>query len=228
MQISHPFASILRVTARWMLALFLTSIVLFQIRLFFFEETNSNFQAQTAALHPIFEGWYSNGDGATCSLDFGYKNDNAVTVSVPIGGNNFFRPSPQNQGQPTKFLPGRQRHVFRIIVPANYSGNKLWTLAYAGSRETCTALLNPALKIEPITVNAGPDQTITLPAAAQLQGTYTDACSRRDPCHHLEHGKWTGNSFFSSDGCSGNFRELLISWRLRPSIDRCPWANRSQ
>ncbi len=175
MQISHPFASILRVTARWMLALFLISNVLFQIRLFFFEETNSNFQAQTAALHPIFEGWYSNEDGATCSLDFGYKNDNAVTVSVPIGGNNFFRPSPQNQGQLTNFPPGRQRHVFRIIVPANYSGNKLWTLAYAGSRETCTALLNPALKIEPISVNAGPDQTITLPAAAQLQGTYTDA-----------------------------------------------------
>jgi hypothetical protein len=89
-----------------MLALFLISNVLFQIRLFFFEETNSNFQAQTAALHPIFEGWYSNEDGATCSLDFGYKNDNAVTVSVPVGGNNFFRPSPQNQGQPTKFLPG--------------------------------------------------------------------------------------------------------------------------
>ena len=130
-----------------MLTLFLTSIVLFQIRPFFFEEINSNFQAQSVALHPIFEGWYSNGDGATCSLDFGYKNDNAVTVSVPIGGSNFFRPSPQNQGQPTKFLPGRQRHSFRIIVPSNYSGNKLWTLAYAGSRETCTAELNPALRL---------------------------------------------------------------------------------
>ena len=174
MTTSDLLASVFRFTARWVLTLFLTSSVFFQIRLFFFEETNSNFQAQTAALHPIFEGWYPNGDGATCSLDFGYKNDNAVAVSVSIGGNNFFRPSPQNQGQPTKFSSGKAASQLSHHRPDKLQWKQAVDRGLCRITRNVHCRLNPAVKIEPITVNAGPDQTITLPTVAQLQGTYTD------------------------------------------------------
>ena len=56
---------------------------------------------------------------------FGYQNDNSVSVTIPIGNNNKFSPNPQGRGQPTVFLPGRQRSVFE--VPFNGS-NLVWSL----------------------------------------------------------------------------------------------------
>jgi len=40
-------------------------------------------------------------------------------VHVPIGPNNKFEPGNADRGQPTYFLPRRNRHVFRIHVPAD-------------------------------------------------------------------------------------------------------------
>lgn len=56
---------------------------------------------------------------------FGYKNENTVNVDIPIGGENKFTPAPQDRGQPTTFLPGRQTFVYE--VPFN-GDNLVWTL----------------------------------------------------------------------------------------------------
>ena len=38
---------------------------------------------------------------------FGYKNPNNKSIEIPIGTRNYFKPDPQNRGQPTNFAPGR-------------------------------------------------------------------------------------------------------------------------
>jgi hypothetical protein len=38
---------------------------------------------------------------------FGYRNENAVAVTIRVGAKNKFTPSPQDRGQPTIFQPGR-------------------------------------------------------------------------------------------------------------------------
>jgi hypothetical protein len=76
-----------------------------------------------------FEGWTVNDDGSF-NLLFGYMNENwEETVNVPLGINNSFSPGPADRGQPTHFLPRRNRFVFEIRVPADFGDNELvWTL----------------------------------------------------------------------------------------------------
>src|SRR5712691_9031478 len=50
---------------------------------------------------------------------FGYQNDNAVAVNVPIGNENFFAPGLPNRGQPTTFQPGVHQSAFTITGIAN-------------------------------------------------------------------------------------------------------------
>ena len=46
---------------------------------------------------------------------FGYSNTNAVAVSLSVGKNNLFTPSPDGQGQPTSFEPGTKTAVFGVV-----------------------------------------------------------------------------------------------------------------
>ncbi|MCX6673295.1 MAG: hypothetical protein NTY37_05910 [Methanothrix sp.] len=59
-------------------------------------------------------GESENRDG-TYTAFFGYKNTNSVAVSLSIGKNNRFTPSPDSQGQPTTFEPGSQTAVFAVV-----------------------------------------------------------------------------------------------------------------
>jgi PKD repeat protein len=68
---------------------------------------------------------------------FGYKNDNPVAVTIPVGSTNKFTPNPQNRGQTTVFQPGRQVRVFSVLFDGN---NLVWTLA----GRTSTASRNSA------------------------------------------------------------------------------------
>ena len=102
----------------------------------------------SAPISPIFEGWYKNPNGSF-TLSFGYQNLNAGTVQIPVGPDNFFTPRPQDRGQTTLFQAGRQARSFNIIVPSTFTGNLVWTLAFAGSRKTATGSLNPAFHIRP-------------------------------------------------------------------------------
>ena len=72
---------------------------------------------------PALEGWYENPDG-TYSLSFGYFNRNTEEeLDIPIGPNNRFEPGTPDRGQPTHFLPRRQRGAFTVTVPADFGGS---------------------------------------------------------------------------------------------------------
>jgi len=84
-------------------------------------------------VHPAFEGWERNDDGSF-TLVFGYMNDNwDQEVNVPVGPDNNFSPLAEDQGQPTRFLPRRNRFTFRVRVPADWGDKELvWTLTANG------------------------------------------------------------------------------------------------
>jgi hypothetical protein len=93
---------------------------------------------------PVFEGWEQNADG-TYSLFFGYMNRNwDESVDVPLGPANRIEPGGPDQGQPTHFLPRRNRVVFSVTVPADF-GNKevVWTLTSRGRTERAYGTLLP-------------------------------------------------------------------------------------
>lgn len=85
------------------------------------------------SVSPAFEGWRNGEDGGYV-LMFGYMNRNwEEEPDIPIGENNFFSPGPADRGQPTHFLPRRNRFVFEVEVPADFGESELtWTLRHAG------------------------------------------------------------------------------------------------
>jgi len=87
-------------------------------------------------VRPVLECVTNNGDG-TYTAFFGYKNDNNVSVYIPVGNKNKFTPTPQDRGQTRVFQPGRHYKVFTV----NFNGSNLvWTL----NGRTSTASSNSA------------------------------------------------------------------------------------
>ena len=87
-------------------------------------------------VRPVLECVRNNGDG-TYTAFFGYKNDNSVSVYIPVGNKNKFTPTPQERGQTRVFEPGRHYKVFTV----NFNGSNLvWTL----NGRTSTASSNSA------------------------------------------------------------------------------------
>jgi hypothetical protein len=104
---------------------------------------------------PAFEGWERAADG-TKYFVFGYMNRNwEEEIDVPIGPDNGFAQSADrgagapgvspDQGQPTHFLPRRNRFVFKVRVPANFTEKDelIWTLKTHGKSEQAFATLRP-------------------------------------------------------------------------------------
>jgi hypothetical protein len=91
---------------------------------------------------PAYEGWERNDDGSF-NLVFGYFNRNwEEEIAVPVGPANAFEPGGADRGQPTHFLPRRNRFVFRIRVPADFGTRELvWTLTTNGKTERAFATL---------------------------------------------------------------------------------------
>ena len=93
---------------------------------------------------PAYEGWEQAPDGTKYFL-FGYMNRNWVEeIDVPIGPENSFNVG-GDQGQPTHFLPRRNRFVFRVRVPNGFTGKDelVWTLTTHGKTEKAYASLRP-------------------------------------------------------------------------------------
>ena len=69
---------------------------------------------------------------------FGYENENATALTVPIGSDNYFSPPPIDRAQTSTFQPGKVRNAFTVKgIP---SGTKLtWTLNSGGRSDTATA-----------------------------------------------------------------------------------------
>ena len=98
---------------------------------------------------PAFEGWEQNPDG-TFNLVFGYMNRNMdEMLHIPVGPDNRLEPGDADQGQPTYFLPRRNRYVFRVRVPHDFGEREVvWTLTAHGKTEQAYASLRPDYVID--------------------------------------------------------------------------------
>ena len=94
-------------------------------------------------ISPAYEGWEEDADGSRYFL-FGYLNRNwEEEIDVPVGVDNFFSPGDADRGQPTHFLPRRNRFVFRVPVPDGFgeTDELIWTLTTKEKTEKAYATL---------------------------------------------------------------------------------------
>ena len=101
---------------------------------------------------PSYEGWEQDADG-TRYFVFGYQNRNwDEEPDVPIGPANSFSPGNPDQGQPTHFLPRRNRFIFRVKVPAGFTQRDelIWTLTANGKTEKAWASLRVDYKMDDV------------------------------------------------------------------------------
>jgi hypothetical protein len=93
---------------------------------------------------PYFEGWIRNTDG-TFDLVFGYFNRNwQQELAIAVGPDN----DVELGGQPTYFLPRRQRFIYRVRVPKDFGKKELvWTLTANGRTEKAYGNLLPQQEI---------------------------------------------------------------------------------
>ena len=100
---------------------------------------------------PAFEGWERNDDGSF-NFVFGYMNRNwEEDLNVPIGLENNIEPGGPDRGQPTRFLPRRNRFVFRVRVPKDWGDKELvWTLTTKGKTEKAYASLRQDYYIDDV------------------------------------------------------------------------------
>jgi hypothetical protein len=111
-----------------------------------FEPVHETGQGVTGA----FEGWFPNADGSF-SLLVGYFNRNVKeTLEIPVGPNNRIEPGGPDQGQPTRFVPGRQWGMFTVTVPKDFGEKKFtWTLTANGKTAVIPISLHPLYEVSP-------------------------------------------------------------------------------
>jgi hypothetical protein len=99
---------------------------------------------------PDYQGWEGNADGSF-DMIFGYMNRNyEEQPHIPIGPNNSIEPGGPDRGQPTFFLPRRNRNAVRIRVPADFGNKELvWTLTVNGKTERAYGTLKPDYAHDP-------------------------------------------------------------------------------
>ncbi len=132
-------------------------------------------------VEPAYEGWRPNPDG-TFSFMFGYMNENwEEEPFVPVGEDNYFSPGDADRGQPTYFLPRRNRFNFEVVVPADWGDRELvWTLNVNGVERKAYATLrqdylvdNMVIASETGSLGAGtssPESRANLPPVVTVQG----------------------------------------------------------
>lgn len=101
---------------------------------------------------PAYEGWEEDADG-TKYFVFGYMNRNwQEELDVPVGLDNTFNVGGDDRGQPTHFLPRRNRFVFRVPVPKGFSDTDelIWTLTTRGKTERAYATLRADYKMDDV------------------------------------------------------------------------------
>ena len=102
---------------------------------------------------PAFEGW-ENGPDGTFLMVFGYMNENwEEELDIPIGPDNNFDQLGADQGQPTRFLPRRNRFIFKVKVPKDFGNKELvWTLTSRGVTKKAWASLRQDYFIDNVVV----------------------------------------------------------------------------
>lgn len=115
---------------------------------------------------PAYEGWERNADGSF-NLVFGTMNRNwEEELDIPIGVANHVEPGGPDRGQPTRFLPRRNRFLFRVRAPADFgAGEVVWTLTSPnGETKRAYATLHPDYYIDDLVLQ----RNNGAPAAAEL------------------------------------------------------------
>ena len=130
---------------------------------------------------PAYEGWERNADGSFSFL-FGYMNRNwEEEIDVPVGPDNDIEPGGPDQGQPTHYLPRRNRFMFKVRVPKDFGLKEMvWTLTTHGKTEKAYATLrtdylleNVDLMSETGALGAGtsnPEVRADMPPVIRLEG----------------------------------------------------------
>jgi hypothetical protein len=106
------------------------------------------------SLYPGYEGWREGPDGGY-ELIFGYMNQNwDQLIDVPIGPDNYFSPGQGDRGQPTHFLPRRNRFTFIVPVPASFGEDDelIWTLRANGKEHRAYGTIREDLYIDNIVI----------------------------------------------------------------------------
>ena len=115
---------------------------------------------------PYFEGWIRNPDG-TFDLVFGYFNRNwEQELAIPAGPDNTVELGGPDAGQPTFFLPRRQRFVYRVRVPKDFGKKELvWSITANGRTEHAFGSLIREQEITErvVVTNGGYDPGLTDP-----------------------------------------------------------------
>lgn len=132
-------------------------------------------------VEPAFEGWRPNADG-TFSMMFGYMNENWLEEpDVAVGEENSFSPGEADRGQPTHFLPRRNRFTFEVLVPSDWGDRELvWTLEVNGVERKAFGTLksdylvdNMVIASETGSLGAGtssPESRANIPPVVTVQG----------------------------------------------------------
>jgi len=134
---------------------------------------------------PAYEGWEQDSDGSKWFV-FGYMNRNWVEeIDLPPGPTNNIMPGGPDLGQPTHFLPRRNRFVFRVPVPKTFTEKDelIWTLTAHGVSEKAWATLRPDYKLDNVVkasetgaLGAGtssPETRSNQPPTVQIEGMTT-------------------------------------------------------
>jgi hypothetical protein len=104
-------------------------------------------------LYPAYEGWRELPDG-TITMMFGYMNENwDETPQIPVGEDNFFAPGPADRGQPTYFLPRRNRFMFEVPVPEDFGEQELvWTVRVNGEEHKAFGTLRQDYYVDNVVI----------------------------------------------------------------------------
>jgi len=134
---------------------------------------------------PAYEGWEQDSDGSKWFV-FGYMNRNWVEeIDLPPGPTNNIMPGGPDLGQPTHFLPRRNRFVFRVLVPKTFTEKDelIWTLTAHGVSEKAWATLRQDYKLDNVVkasetgaLGAGtssPETRSNQPPTVQIEGMPT-------------------------------------------------------
>src|SRR5262245_32550813 len=185
---------------------------------------------------PYFEGWIRNPDGSF-ELVFGYFNRNWVEeIVIPPGPGNRIEPNGPDAGQPTYFLPRRQRWIFRVKVPANFGKNEItWTITANGRTEKAYGSLLPSEEInervimtnggldpggddpnEPPSVIIAPVQSATVGASVTLRASVgDDGLPKPKPVREPRPSAGTGGFGGQSDRPAASVpKGLTVTWML--------------
>lgn len=147
-------------------------------------------------VEPAYEGWRPNADG-TFSFMFGYMNENwEETPDVEVGDDNYFSPGEADRGQPTHFLPRRNRFNFEVTVPADWGDRELvWTLRVNGVERKAYATLKPDYLVDNMVIasetgslgagTSSPESRSNVPPVATLVGDDVRVISVGEPLRFL-------------------------------------------